>query len=76
MSNCQGILILPDPGISTRYCVFHESGESIFSYGASEVQPLGLSYSVIDMNLDNGLGGIVDTLKTKISLMILCYGVG
>jgi hypothetical protein len=65
MGNCQGILILPDPGNSDRYYIFHESGEQFLSYNTYEVQPLQLSYSVVDMNLDNGFGGIIDSLKNQ-----------
>jgi len=68
MSNCQGVLILPDPGNSDRYYIFHESGEEFIAYNTYEVQPLHLSYSLVDMNLDSGLGGIVDTLKNKYAI--------
>jgi hypothetical protein len=69
MGTCQGILILPDPGNHMRYYVFHESGESFFAYNTYQVQPLHLSYSVVDMNLDGGLGGVVDTLKNKYAIV-------
>jgi hypothetical protein len=65
LSTCQGVLFLPDPGSDERYYVFHETGEGFFAHGANQVQPLHLSYSVIDLTLDNGLGGIIDTLKNK-----------
>jgi hypothetical protein len=63
MTSCQGALILPDPGNSERYYVFHESGEGFIVSNIFQVQPLHLSYSVVDMTLDGGLGGIIDTLK-------------
>jgi len=65
---CQPLLILPDPGNSERYYLFHESGEYFMAYNTNELQPLHLSYSVIDMNLDGGLGGIVDSLKNKYAI--------
>lgn len=66
---CQGVLILPDPGNEKRYYLFHVSGESFIAYNTYQVQPLHLSYSVIDMNLDSGLGGVVDTLKSKFAIV-------
>lgn len=69
MGNCQGVLILPDPGDEKRYYVFHESGESFIAYNMYQVQPLHLSYSVIDMNLDGGMGGVVDSLKNKYAVV-------
>ncbi|HZX73156.1 MAG TPA: T9SS type A sorting domain-containing protein, partial [Cyclobacteriaceae bacterium] len=39
------------------------SGENFFANNQNEVQPLHLSYSVIDLKSDNGLGEMVDTLK-------------
>lgn len=68
MNNCQGVIFLPDPGNDKRYYLFHETGESFYSYGANQVQPLHLSYSVIDLNLDSGMGGIIDTLKNKYAI--------
>lgn len=59
--SCQGALILPYPWFEKKYILFHESGELF----GNQVQPLQLRYSVINMNLDNGYGGIVDTLKNK-----------
>jgi len=69
LAACQGVLILPDPESSQRYYVFHETGEQLIAHNTYEVQPLHLSYSVIDMNLDGGLGGIVDTLKNKYAII-------
>ena len=69
MSTCQGVLILPDPGNPDQYYIFHESGEEFIAYGDYQVQPLHLSYSVVNMNLDGGLGGIVDTLKNKYAII-------
>ncbi len=63
MGTCQGAVIIPDPADNDRYYIFHETGEYFFVNNTSELQPLHLSYSVVDMNLDDVLGGIVDTLK-------------
>jgi hypothetical protein len=63
LSACQGALILPYPDHDTLYYVFHITGTSFFANNQGEVQPLYLSYSVIDMNLDDGMGGVIDSLK-------------
>ncbi len=63
MKNSQGALIIPDPGDMQRYYLFHESGEYFIAHNQNEAQPLYLSYSVVDMKFDGGLGRIVDTLK-------------
>jgi hypothetical protein len=63
LGSCQSVLILPDPGSVNRYYLFHVSGEGFIADSTYQVQPFHLSYSVIDMTLDGGLGGIVDTLK-------------
>ncbi len=60
----QAILFLPFPGSSKKYYVFSLSGELI----QNDIQPIHLSYSIIDMNLDGGLGGIVDSLKNKYAI--------
>jgi hypothetical protein len=63
LSACQGALIIPVPGNSQQYYLFHESGEFIFANNTSELQPLHLNYSVIDMSLDGGLGAIANNKK-------------
>jgi hypothetical protein len=63
LSACQGALILPYPDDQSLYYLFHITGESFFANNQSEVQPLYLSYSVVDLNLDGGLGGVEDDLK-------------
>jgi len=65
MGTCQGTLILPAPASDSHYYIFHETGEHFIAYNTYQIQPLHLSYSVVDMNLDDGLGGVVDTLKNK-----------
>ena len=46
------------PGNYHLYYVFYVTAEPIFAYGNDDTNPLYLSYSIVDMNLDNGLGGI------------------
>jgi len=51
----QGAIVLPWPGLSDHYVLFHETlGTSWFGWGAYE-----LRYSIIDMNDNNGLGEVV-----------------
>ena len=53
----QGAIILPKPELSSSFTVFHISGEELDN--GSQLQPLHLRYSEVDMNDDNGLGGVV-----------------
>ncbi len=46
----QGLLILPFPSDSLRYYIFHKTQYSSKMY---------LYYSIVDMTLDNGLGGVL-----------------
>ena len=62
--SCQAVLVLPYPNHDKEYFVFHESGE-IFG---PQVHPFQLRYSIIDMNIDGGLGGIIDTAKNKYAI--------
>src|SRR4030095_16868253 len=55
----QAAIALPFPGNPSEFIVFHVTGEQFFAWNQIQIQPLHLSYSVIDMNLDGGLGGIV-----------------
>ena len=63
LSACQGALFLPYPEHDSLYILFHITGESFFANNQGEVQPLYLSYSVINVNLDSGLGGIEENQK-------------
>ena len=63
LSACQAVLIIPDPKPSSKYFLFHITGEEFVANNQYEVQPLHLSYTIIDMNLDNGLGGVMDEFK-------------
>ena len=51
----QGNLVIPLPGDSTKYYLFHETIDYLNSTNVS----LHLYYSVIDMRLDGGLGAVV-----------------
>ena len=46
-------VFLPYPGDSTKYILFHQTGNDTLNYMSSE-----LYYSVIDMNLNGGLGAV------------------
>ena len=58
----QAVLILPTPKSESLYTIVHFSGEHV--EGNSQTQPLALRYSVVDISLDNGLGGILPNKKT------------
>jgi len=59
----QADLILPWPGDTTKYVLFHQTSDDPSHYRA-----LNLFYTVIDMTLDGGLGG-VDTVQKNISIV-------
>jgi len=55
-------IMLPYPGDSSKFILFHQTGnDNLINDMATE-----LFYTVIDMNLDSGLGGVV--LKNQIAL--------
>jgi len=60
----QGVLTIPFPGDTNKYIVFHISGEPINYYLPSDtilypdVQPLHLGYTIVDMTLNGGMGGV------------------
>lgn len=71
----QGALILPRPGETGQYLHFYVSGEWCPVGSTTEVQPVKLSYSIIDMSLDGGLGGIIPGKKDLIAYHdTLIYG--
>ena len=51
----QANLIIPFPDDSTKYYLFHETIDDFFNTKSS----FYLYYSIIDMTLDNGLGGVI-----------------
>ncbi len=68
MPNCN--VFLPWPGDTTKYILFHMVANPNISSRSSE-----LFYSVIDMTLDNGLGGVIQ--KNYIALQdTLSWGIG
>ncbi len=62
----QGALILPSPVDSNIYYLFHETLDPDTTIGSGPPLPLHLFYSVIDMRLDSGKGGVI--LKNQILL--------
>ncbi len=64
LSVADGAAIIPVPGDSNKYYLFHTDLNSIhFDTFITHLMPTHLFYDVIDMNLDNGLGGILTTQK-------------
>jgi len=64
-----GNLILPFPGDSSKYILFHQTA----NYNAN-LRSTELYYSIIDMNLDSGLGGVI--LKNQIAIQnIFSWGI-
>jgi len=57
----QGAVIIPYPGQSTKYYIFYVNAVPINTN--FDIQPLYLSYSIVDMNLGGGLGGIIANKK-------------
>ena len=53
----QGNLIIPLPGSSNIYYLFHETIYSLTSFNS--YRSLEMFYSIIDMSLDGGLGAVV-----------------
>ncbi|MBK9732779.1 MAG: T9SS type A sorting domain-containing protein [Chitinophagaceae bacterium] len=62
----QGAIVLPKPGDANKYLLFHESADEIFLLPGYDVNPLSLRYSLIDMALDNSLGGIDPNQKSVV----------
>jgi hypothetical protein len=60
----QACIFLPKPNDYGRYYLFHESGELVqMNNGQIIGLPIRLSYSLIDLSLDSGQGGIVQGKK-------------
>lgn len=65
-----GNVFIPYPGDTNKYILFHHTGNTGGSIPSNE-----LLYSIIDMSLDNGLGGV--TLKNAtVFLDTLSWGIG
>ncbi|MBL7929405.1 MAG: PD40 domain-containing protein, partial [Bacteroidia bacterium] len=54
-----GNLIIPFPGDSAKYILFHQTGD----YSMPGLVPSKVYYTVVDMNLDGGLGGVPSNQK-------------
>ncbi|MBK6642155.1 MAG: hypothetical protein IPG39_13485 [Bacteroidetes bacterium] len=59
----QSVIILPYPEDSLKYITFHCSAERFYDGTIYQLQPTHLSYSKVDMSLDQGLGGIISNEK-------------
>ncbi|MBK6640348.1 MAG: hypothetical protein IPG39_03510 [Bacteroidetes bacterium] len=59
LGQCQGAIILPVPDALDKYYCFSTSSEIITTNAGIDAEALELRYSMIDMTLDNGLGGII-----------------
>jgi hypothetical protein len=64
----QGALIIPNPGNDGQYLLFYESAEFVTLDSVTSNAPINLSYSIIDMGLDGGLGGIISGSKNLIAV--------
>ena len=62
LSASQAVLILPMPEGNSEYVVFHFSAEHIENN--TQTQPLELRYSIVDMSVNGGLGGVTIDKKT------------
>jgi len=59
----QGLVIIPNPGNHDQYFILHTSSE-LFSDGVNnQYQPFNLSYSLVDIALDSGKGGVISNKK-------------
>jgi hypothetical protein len=70
----QGTLIIPNPGDRNQYYIFHESGDWVIHNGQPWEFPLNLSYSLVDMTLDGGLGGITNEKNIHVITESLTLG--
>ena len=60
MPSRQGVIILPKPGDSSLYYIFHYSPtDSLDITGGAGYVPLNLYYSIVDMRGDTGNGNVV-----------------
>lgn len=55
----QGVFIIPKPKSNSEYYLFHEMAEIADVPNVSQLQPLDLFYSLVDMNADNGKGAVI-----------------
>ncbi len=64
----QGNIIIPTPGDTNKYYLFHETSED---YGNTDCS-LNLFYSVIDMSMGGGLGFVIQKNQVLFSDSLLC----
>src|SRR5690606_35704508 len=57
-SSAQGVVIVPVIDTPWKYYVFTNTQGEGYSGNFSSIAPPYLTYSVVDMTLDNGLGGV------------------
>jgi hypothetical protein len=69
--NTQAALILPFPGDSNKFYVFHYWGDVITAY---TILPLKAYYTVVDMSLNNGLGAVISKNNIAINDTLSEYG--
>jgi hypothetical protein len=65
LPNIGGNLIIPFPGYSTRFILFHQIGN--FSITFPYLNSPEIFYTVVDMNLNGGLGGVIVGQKNLIA---------
>lgn len=64
----KGLLILPLPGDSSKYYVFHQA----FEFDGGTILLKKIYYSVVDMSVNGGLGKVLE--KNKVILADTLYG--
>jgi len=64
----QGAFIIPRPGHYGQYILFYESAEYVILDSINTASPINLGYSIINMDLDGGLGGIDSSNKNRIAI--------
>lgn len=71
----QGAFIIPNPGNDGQYLLFYESSEIVLLDSVAGTSPINLSYSLIDMIIDGGMGGVVSGSKNIVAINdTLVYG--
>lgn len=65
----QSVIIIPFPGHSGEYYIFHVSGRNF--QNLNQIQPVRLAYSIVNMNLNGGQGRMISKNQTVINDTIL-----
>ncbi|MCH8905089.1 MAG: hypothetical protein IIA45_14375, partial [Bacteroidetes bacterium] len=71
MPTCQGAMIIPKPGDSLKYYIFHLNLDSNVG---GHIIPDRLFYSVVDMSLDGGLGDLTAQKNVVVLQELLVEG--